>query len=78
MLIEICFYDSFHPALKRAKAILESGELGAVKNITVNMIIPGGMIPANDIRFDYALGGGALMDLGCQWHIFLTLLLRTC
>ncbi|KAF9475208.1 NAD(P)-binding protein [Pholiota conissans] len=59
------YHYRFHPALKRAKAILESGELGAIKNMTVNMIIPGGIIPANDIRFDYELGGGALMDLGC-------------
>ncbi|KAF8967633.1 hypothetical protein BDZ97DRAFT_1802513 [Flammula alnicola] len=59
------FHYRFHPALKRAKAIIDSGELGAVKNITVNMILPKGPVGVDDIRFDYSLGGGAMMDMGC-------------
>ncbi|KDR80644.1 hypothetical protein GALMADRAFT_61157 [Galerina marginata CBS 339.88] len=59
------YHYRFHPALKRAKAIIDSGELGAVKNITVDLMIPKGGFGDGDIRFDYSLGGGALMDLGC-------------
>jgi predicted dehydrogenase len=55
----------FHPALKRAKAIIDSGELGVVKNLDVKMILTKGIFGDGDIRYDYALGGGALMDLGC-------------
>ncbi|KIM44746.1 hypothetical protein M413DRAFT_442702 [Hebeloma cylindrosporum] len=59
------YHYRFHPALKRAKAIIDSGELGVVKNVDVKMILTKGMFGDGDIRYDYALGGGALMDLGC-------------
>lgn len=52
--------------MKRAKAILESGELGQVKHITVNMMVPQGYFKDDDIRNEYALGGGTLMDMGCR------------
>ena len=58
----------FHPAIHRVKQILESKELGAIKDISVTMLLPGGFLRDDDIRFDYNLGGGALMDLGCQCH----------
>ena len=58
-------FGSFHPAILRAKAILESGELGAIKHAEVTMKIPKGVMAKDDIRFDYALGGGAMMDMGC-------------
>jgi len=56
----------FHPALRRAKAIIDSGELGVVKNLDVKLTIPKGLIKDGDIRWDYALGGGAFMDMGCE------------
>jgi predicted dehydrogenase len=55
----------FHPAIQRVKAILDSGELGAVKSITATLVVPNVMKETN-IRFDYDLGGGALMDMGCE------------
>lgn len=55
----------FHPALLRAKEILASGELGAVKSVDVKMKIPRGIMPDSDIRFNHSLGGGAMMDMGC-------------
>ena len=58
----------FHPAIHRVKEILESRELGAIKDISVTMFLPNGLFKENDIRYDYALGGGALMDLGCQCY----------
>lgn len=44
---------------------MDSGEIGKVKNITVDMLLPRGLFGSGDIRYDYSLGGGALMDLGC-------------
>ncbi|KAJ7016267.1 NAD(P)-binding protein [Mycena alexandri] len=59
------FHYRFHPAVHRVKAIIESGELGAVQRTTTSLTLPGGYMKANDIRFNYSLGGGALMDMGC-------------
>lgn len=58
----------FHPAIHRVKEILESKEVGAIKDISVKMLLPGGLFGDDDIRFDYTLGGGAMMDLGCQCY----------
>ena len=59
--------DRFHPALKRVKAIIDSGELGKIKHITVNMMLFQGAFKDDDIRHDFELGGGALMDVGCEF-----------
>ncbi|KAJ7931723.1 NAD(P)-binding protein [Mycena leptocephala] len=59
------FHYRFHPVANRVKAIIESGELGAVKSTTTALTVPRGIMKADDIRFNYALGGGALMDMGC-------------
>ena len=56
---------SFHPAVVRAKAILDSGELGTVKSLNVKMRIPQGFMRDDDIRFIHSLGGGVMMDMGC-------------
>ncbi|KAF8659830.1 hypothetical protein AX16_001715 [Volvariella volvacea WC 439] len=59
------FHYRFHPAVQRVKVILESGELGAVRNLSATLTVPSGFVPQGDIRLDYQLGGGALMDMGC-------------
>ncbi|KAH7907630.1 hypothetical protein BJ138DRAFT_460302, partial [Hygrophoropsis aurantiaca] len=60
------FHYRFHPAIQRAKAILDSGELGAIKSIYASLAFPRGIIGGdNDIRVKYDLGGGAMMDCGC-------------
>lgn len=57
----------FHPAVQRAREIIESGELGAIKHAEVIMDLPKGFIKDNDIRFNLELGGGAMMDMGCAY-----------
>ncbi|KAI0060731.1 NAD-P-binding protein [Artomyces pyxidatus] len=59
------FHYRFHPAVRRAKEIVSSGELGEITRIETSMSVPVGIIKANDIRLQYNLGGGALMDMGC-------------
>jgi predicted dehydrogenase len=59
----------FHPAIQRVKEILDSGELGAIKSIETSLALPKGLMPADDIRFNYELGGGAMMDLGCTFTV---------
>nr|GAT50980.1 predicted protein [Mycena chlorophos] len=58
------FHYRFHPAVARIKEIVESGEIGQVKAVKTSLKVSGFM-KAGDIRFNYALGGGALMDMGC-------------
>ncbi|KZO95416.1 NAD(P)-binding protein [Calocera viscosa TUFC12733] len=59
------FHYQFHPAAQRLHAIVSSGELGRVQKITAHLTAPSGFIKPDDIRFQYALGGGAAMDMGC-------------
>jgi hypothetical protein len=58
---------SFHPANRRMKAIVDSGELGTLTKIEATFCIPGFIVKDNDIRMVYDLGGGAMMDLGCEF-----------
>jgi hypothetical protein len=45
----------FHPATQRVKAIIDSGQLGALKSITGDLVLP--------------QGKSALMGLGCEYII---------
>jgi len=42
-----------------------SGELGKVKKFVAHIDAPAGTVGPTDIRFQFALGGGAGMDVGC-------------
>ena len=54
------------------KAIIDSGELGTLTKIEVNLGVPGVFIKDSDIRMVYDLGGGAMMDMGCTSHTAIT------
>lgn len=62
LLVE-AFHYRYHPLAARVRAIVHGGELGRLERLEGHFSVP--FIPATDIRFDYALGGGATMDLGC-------------
>jgi predicted dehydrogenase len=57
------FHWRYHPLAARMKAIIDGGELGAVRHIEVHFCIP--LLRPGDIRYQLALGGGATMDVGC-------------
>lgn len=65
-LIMQCSPFRFHPAIQRVKAIIDSKELGDIKHISTTLAMPKGFINKDDIRFNYDLGGGGLMDMGCE------------
>ena len=47
--------------IHRVKQIIESGEIGALKSVEEIFAIPRGVyLKPDDIRYDFALGGGSL------------------
>ena len=56
-------HTSHHPQTKRAAEIVRSGMLGDLQSAEAAFIVP--MPPSGDIRWNPALAGGSLMDLGC-------------
>ena len=57
------FHYLHHPVTRRLHELLASGELGELRQVQVDMVIPA---PADDDpRWSLELAGGALMDLGC-------------
>ena len=56
-------HSSHHPQTKRAAEIVRSGMLGDLESAEAAFIVP--MAPSGDIRWNLALAGGSLMDLGC-------------
>ncbi|MEW9870772.1 Gfo/Idh/MocA family protein [Arthrobacter sp. HS15c] len=56
-------HTSYHPLMDRLRAILDSGALGSVNAAEASFRVP--IPPGGDIRWNAALGGGSLMDVGC-------------
>jgi predicted dehydrogenase len=56
-------HTSYHPMTRRAAEIVHSGVLGHLESAEAAFIVP--MPPSGDIRWNLALAGGSLMDLGC-------------
>ncbi|WP_298801230.1 Gfo/Idh/MocA family oxidoreductase [uncultured Pseudokineococcus sp.] len=57
------FHHLHHPVHRRLVELLASGELGELRRVEVDMLVPA---PGDDDpRWSLELGGGALMDLGC-------------
>jgi predicted dehydrogenase len=48
------------------KEIVDSGEIGTPTKIETSLCVPSGFIKDGDIRMVYDLGGGAMMDMGCE------------
>jgi predicted dehydrogenase len=64
------FHWRYHPYAAQILAVLDSGVLGQIERIETVFDIPDGHIARDDIRWNYSVGGGATMDLGCysiQW-----------
>ncbi|OBH02054.1 MULTISPECIES: Gfo/Idh/MocA family protein [unclassified Mycobacterium] len=57
------FHYRYHPFASRVEEIIASGELGELRRVEVDWCYWMPKFSAN--RYNYSLGGGALMDLGC-------------
>ena len=62
----ICFeayHYKYHPFMSKVMSILQSGTIGKIDNIYCSLMFP--IFLSSDIRYNYELGGGSLMDCGC-------------
>ncbi len=64
LLIE-AFHYRCHPVARHIVDVVASGVLGPLRTVDASFLLPDGALNADDIRFDLALGGGVMMDLGC-------------
>jgi predicted dehydrogenase len=72
LVVMEAFHWRYHPLAQRMVEIVRRGELGALRHVEMSLCFP---LPRfSDIRYQYDLGGGALMDAGCYTvHIVRTL-----
>jgi predicted dehydrogenase len=56
------FHYRYHPLVRAAEEVIASGELGTLIRVETAMCFP--LLKFSDIRYDYGLAGGALMDAG--------------
>ena len=62
LVVMEAFHYRYHPLAERMRQIAQ-GELGTVREVRAALCFP---LPRfGDIRYDHALGGGAMMDAGC-------------
>src|SRR5215813_13286617 len=57
------FHYRYHPLALRIEEIIASGELGTLQRVEAALCFP--LPQFSDIRYNYALAGGATMDAGC-------------
>ncbi|MEV0763416.1 Gfo/Idh/MocA family oxidoreductase [Nocardia sp. NPDC050435] len=57
------FHYRYHPLTRRIEQIVGGGELGRLQRVDVSFCFP--LPKFSDIRYDWALAGGATMDAGC-------------
>ena len=63
LVLSEAFAYRYHPLTSRVKEIVDGGELGTIKHIEAQFCF---LLPfTSNIRFNYELAGGALMDCGC-------------
>jgi predicted dehydrogenase len=63
LVVMEAFHYEYHPMTKRLVEIVQSGELGIIKEIDISFSTP--LVHPGDIRYQLELAGGAMMDMGC-------------
>lgn len=63
LIVMEAHHTTYHPLVARLKEIIDSGVLGRVHAAAANFRVP--VPPGSDIRWNIALGGGSMMDVGC-------------
>ncbi len=66
------FHYRYHPIFDRLLQVITSGEIGALRSVKVQMLMPA---PGqDDLRWSLPLAGGVMMDLGCYaLHVITTI-----
>jgi predicted dehydrogenase len=64
LLVE-AFHWRHHPLAARLRNMIASGVLGAIRRIEAFFHVPGQFLDPANIRRNFALGGGSMMDQGC-------------
>jgi predicted dehydrogenase len=63
VVVTEAFHYRYHPLAERMRVIAHGGDLGAIQEIRTSMCFP--LPKFSDIRYQYDLAGGAMMDAGC-------------
>jgi predicted dehydrogenase len=63
LVVMDAFHYQYHPMTRRLVEIVQSGELGVIKEIDIVFSAP--LVKRGDIRYKLDLAGGATMDMGC-------------
>jgi predicted dehydrogenase len=63
LVVMEAFHYRYHPLADLMIALVEEEAMGRVEHIEARAIVP--YFKPRDIRFDLALAGGSLMDIGC-------------
>ena len=72
LVVMEAFHYRYHALTARMLEILNSGQLGSITKMEAWLCFP--LVPPNNVRWDYQLAGGALMDAGCYTiHLLRTL-----
>lgn len=58
------FHYRYHPLAVFVADLFRSGRLGVVRSIDAGLLVPGDLFPPDNIRFQFDLAGGAMMDVG--------------
>lgn len=63
LVVMEAFHYRYHPLARRMLDVVQGGEIGPLRYLEASLCFP---LPRfSDIRYSYALGGGATMDAGC-------------
>jgi predicted dehydrogenase len=72
LVVMEAFHYRYHALTARMLEILNSGELGSITKMEAWLCFP--VVQADNVRWNYQLAGGALMDAGCYTiHLLRTL-----
>jgi predicted dehydrogenase len=63
LVVMEAFHYRYHPLAQRMAEITGGGALGRIERVEAAMCFP--LPRLSDIRYDFSLAGGALMDAGC-------------
>ena len=62
VIVAEAMHFRYHPLVDRVRQILRNGEIGRVEQIDASF---SAYWPFTDFRFDYSMGGGGTIDMGC-------------